>query len=310
MLLVRRPSSRGKPILPGCVATIGVFDGLHLGHQSIIGEVTAEARARALPAVVFSFEPTPQEYMAGEAAPARLMRLREKVMMLRELGIDCLFCPPFDAALATMPPERFIAELLAGTLAVRHLVIGDDFRFGYRRAGSVTTLHEAGPRHGFSVSQSGSVTVAGERASSTVIRAALADGDLGRARLLLGRDYRMTGRVVGGERLGRQLGFPTANLRLHRRQSPLAGIFAVRVAGLGQGLLPGVASLGTRPTVAGGEPLLEVHLFDFNRDIYGHWLHVDFIARLRDEARFDSLEALRGQMLDDAAAARLLLGAD
>lgn len=308
MLLIRRPPYRGSPLLPGCVATIGVFDGLHLGHQRILAEVRDEAARRGLPGVVFSFEPTPQEFMARGEPPARLMRLREKFRFLGAFGLDVLFCPPFDARMERMPAGEFIERLLARTLAVRHLVIGDDFRFGQGRSGTVQQLVECGPAHGFSVSQVGSIAIGGRRVSSTAIRQALAAGELGLARELLGRDYSISGRVVGGQRLGRTLGYPTANLRLHRRRSPLSGIFAVRVRGLGAAPLPGVASCGTRPTVAGTEPLLEVHLFDFSGDLYGRHIDVDFVARLRDEEHFDSLEALRRQMDADAAQARELLG--
>jgi len=308
MLLIRRPPYRGSPLLPGCVATVGVFDGLHLGHQRILTEVREEAARRGLPGVVFSFEPTPQEFMARGEPPARLMRLREKYAFLRSFGLDLLFCPPFDEHMEQMPAAAFIERLLAGTLAVRHLVIGDDFRFGHGRSGTVQQLVERGPAHGFSVNQVGSITVAGRRVSSTAIRQALAAGELALAREQLGRDYSMSGRVVGGQRLGRTLGYPTANLRLHRRRSPLSGIFAVRVRGLGPLPLPGVASCGTRPTVAGTEPLLEVHLFDFAGDLYGRRIDVDFVARLRDEEHFDSLAALRRQMDADAAQARELLG--
>jgi len=308
MLLMRRPRFGDKPILPGCVATVGVFDGLHRGHQRIIARVVEEAALRRLPALVFSFEPTPQEFMARGEPPARLMRLREKYAALAALGVDWLYCPPFDRAMESLSADQFIRELLAGALAVRHLVIGDDFRFGKGRAGTVGLLHETGPAHGFSVEQVGSISLAGRRVSSTAIRSALAAGELAVASALLGRDYRMSGRVVGGQRLGRQLGYPTANLKLGRRRSPVSGIFAVRIGGLGEELLPGVASCGTRPTVDGTEPVLEVHIFDFDQDIYGRHIHVDFVARLRDEVRFADLAALRRQMDLDAAAARRLLG--
>lgn len=307
MQLIRRPRPGDRAVLPGCVATIGVFDGMHLGHQRILGRVRAEAAERGLPSLVFSFEPTPQEVLRPAAAPARLMRFREKAAWLHEAGLDCLYCPPFEPALRDLGPEQFVQTLLVGLLGVRHLVVGDDFRFARDRVGRLADLVEGGVRYGFSVEQMGSVTMRGTRVSSTAIRSALAAGDLDLAGCLLGRPYAMAGRVTGGQRLGRQLGFPTANVRLNRRLCPVQGIFAVRVAGLRDGLLDGVASIGTRPTVAGTEPLLEVHIFDFDQDIYGRHIQVQFIARLRDELRFPDLETLRRQMELDAAEARRAL---
>jgi len=307
MQLIRRPRPGHRAVLPGCVATIGVFDGMHLGHQRILHRVQAEAARRGLPSVVFSFEPTPQEVLRPDSAPARLMRFREKAAWLDGAGLDWLYCPPFGPALRDLAPGAFVEQLLVGLLGVRHLVVGDDFRFARDRAGRLDDLEQGGRRFGFSVEQVGSVTVAGTRVSSTAIRGALAAGDLPLAQALLGRPYAMAGRVAGGLRLGRQLGFPTANVRLNRRQSPVQGIFAVRVAGVLGHRLDGVASVGTRPTVAGTEPLLEVHIFDFDQDIYGRHIQVEFIARLRDEVRFPDLEALRRQMEVDAAEARRIL---
>ncbi len=307
MQVFRRPRQGINAVLPGCVATIGVFDGFHLGHQRILDRVLAESLRLKLPSLVFSFEPTPQEMMRPDHAPARLMRFRDKVSYLRASDIDNFFCPPFDRTLQHYSPEEFIERLLAATLAVRHLVIGDDFRFGRGRTGNIDDLKAGGRQYGFDVEQVGSVIQGGMRVSSTAVRAALAAADLPRARELLGRNYRMSGRVVGGRQLGRQLGFPTANIRLNRRQSPLAGIFAVRVHGLATSPLDAVASLGTRPTVAGVEPLLEVHIFDFDANIYRQRLDVEFVAHLRDEERFADLEALRRQMECDAAEARRLL---
>jgi len=307
MQVFRRPRSGVQAVQSGCVATIGVFDGVHLGHQRILDRVHVEAARLRLPSLVFSFEPTPQEVMSPQQAPARLMRLREKFLVLQSSTIDYLYCPPFDRTLQALAPEEFIEQLLVRTLGVRHLVVGDDFRFGRGRAGTFAHLEEGGRRHGFGVEQVGSVTVGGLRVSSTAIRNALATGDLATARQLLGRTYRMVGRVSRGQRLGRQLGFPTANIRLQRRVSPVSGIFAVRVHGVEAAPRDAVASIGTRPTVAGVEPLLEVHVFDFDGDLYGRQLSVDFVARLRDETRFDDLESLRRQMELDAAEARRLL---
>jgi riboflavin kinase/FMN adenylyltransferase len=309
MRLIRRPADEG-PIPPsGCVATIGVFDGVHVGHQRILRRVMEEAATRGLASLVFTFEPSPREYFRRSLPPARLTRFREKFEVLRELGLGWMFCPRFDARLEALDPAVFIEQLLVRTLKVRHLVVGDDFRFARARAGTLADLQAAGPRHGFTVEQVGSVVLSGARVSSTAVREALGAGDMEQARGLLGRYYAMTGRVVHGDRRGRELGMPTANVNLCRGQSPVAGIFAVRVAGLAAGSLPGVASVGTRPTVNGVTPLLEVHVFDFNRDIYGQYIRVEFVRRLRDELKFPDLPSLQRQMHMDAEAARRVLAA-
>ena len=310
MRLIRR-TSRGQQCLPdGCVATIGTFDGVHLGHQEILARVREHARGAGLPALVFSFEPTPAEFFQGAAAPARLTRFREKYHALRDCGMDWFYCPPFDAHMERLSTQAFVDELLLGVLGVKHVVVGDDFRFAYRRSGRFEDLVEAGKRQGFTAEQMSSVMQDGQRISSTAIRQALQSGDMQRARRWLGRYYQMAGRVLPGRQLGRQLGYPTANVRLARHASAVQGIFAVRVSGLGETRLDGVASLGSRPTVeGGGEPLLEVHLFDFDRDIYGRYIWVEFVARLRDEERFDDLDSLTRQMHLDAAQAREILAA-
>jgi len=309
MQLIRRPG-RVRQCLPnGSAVTIGTFDGVHLGHQSIIARVREQAKSLGVPSVVFSFEPTPAEFFRRDNPPPRLTRFREKFAALSCCGVDCFFCPPFDADMEKLTPDAFIDQLLLGALGVRHVVIGDDFRFAHRRAGRFEDLQSAGERQGFTVERVGSVLENGQRVSSTEIRCALGDGDLGRARQLLGRWYRITGRVVPGRQLGRQLGYPTANIRLARQAVALTGIFAVRVDGLGAKPRDGVASLGYRPTVDGGdaEPLLEVHLFDFNEDIYGRMIDVDFVEYLRQELEFPDLDALTRQMHDDAARARTIL---
>ena len=309
MRLIRRPAEQGEILPSGCVATIGVFDGVHLGHQRILQRVLDEANRRGLESLVFTFEPTPREYFSSASPPARLTRFREKFTVLSGLGLGWMFCPRFDHQLESLEPEAFIGQLLVGTLRVRHLVVGDDFRFARRRAGTVADLQAAGRRAGFTVEQVGSVTADGVRVSSTAVREALAAGEMDRARHLLGRYYSMTGRVIRGRNLGRQLGMPTANVNLCRPLSPVAGIFAVRVAGLAAGLMAGVASVGTRPTIDGVEPLLEVHVFDFDREIYGRYIEVQFVARLRDEVKFPDLPSLQRQMHLDADAARRVLAA-
>ncbi len=307
MRLIRRPGPEARATLTGCVATIGVFDGLHLGHQRIVARVLEQAREAGLPALVFTFEPTPQEVLSKGEPPARLMRLREKAEALGELGVDWLYCPPFDRRMEALEPEEFVREVLVDTLKVRHLVVGDDFRFARARRGGLADLESGGRKHGFGVEQVASVVLDGQRVSSTAIRAALAAGDLDGAARLLGRPYRMCGRVVAGRQLGARLGFPTANVQLRRRRSPISGIFAVRVSGAGPVILDGVASLGTRPTVEGVNPLLEVHLFGFSGRLYGRHIRVDFIAKLRDEVRFPDLESLRAQMEADAREAKARL---
>ncbi|ANO53180.1 bifunctional riboflavin kinase/FAD synthetase [Woeseia oceani] len=310
MYLVSNPTKElYRRVSSGSVVTIGAYDGLHLGHQKLLSRVVAEARERALPAVVMSFEPTPKEYFAGDNPPARLMRFREKFEALAEAGIDIFYCPRFNQAMSAITADTFVRQLLIHALNVRHLVIGDDFRFAVRREGNIELLKRAGKALEFSVEQVASITVGDERVSSTAIRQALMTGDMRKAQRLLGRDYRMSGKVVRGESMGRKLGYPTANVNLKRRLSPVFGIFAVRVSGLGKRVLDGVASVGTRPTFQGTKPLLEVHIFDFDEDIYGRRIHVDFVARLRSEEKFDDVQELVEQMHRDSAAAREILAA-
>lgn len=293
-----------RPRHRGCVATIGNFDGVHLGHQAVLGQTAERAAEMNLPMVVITFEPQPREFFTHGDTPPRLTRFREKMQALRRYSVGRVVCLRFDAALAAMPAAEFIRRLLIDGLAVRYLVVGDDFRFGQGRAGSFAMLSEAGAHHGFQVAAMHSFNVDGERVSSTRIRAALAQGDFATAEKLLGRPYRMCGRVAHGDERGRQLGFPTANIHLHRKSSPLAGVFAVEVFGLEREPLAGVANVGTRPTVGGTRSQLEVHLLDFDGDIYGRYLHVDFLHKLRSEQRFESLAALTAQIAQDVEAAR------
>ncbi|HQU16859.1 MAG: riboflavin biosynthesis protein RibF [Chromatiales bacterium 21-64-14] len=293
-----------QPAHRGCVATIGNFDGVHLGHQAVLGQLAEQGRELALPTTVITFEPHPQEFFAGAAAPPRLTRFREKVLALRRFAVDRVLCLPFDPRLAQLPPEEFIRRVLVDGLGVRYLVVGDDFRFGHGRRGDFHLLQAAGREHGFPVVNLHTFTIDGERVSSTRIRAALAAGDLATAEKLLGRPYRMRGRVARGDGRGRGIGFPTANLHLHRRVSPVRGVFAVQMFGVEGEPVPGVANLGNRPTVDGTHSLLEVHLLDFQGDLYGRHVAVDFLHRIRDEQRFASLDALVQQIHRDVAAAR------
>jgi riboflavin kinase/FMN adenylyltransferase len=298
---LRRPSQR-------CVLTIGSYDGLHLGHQAMLARLLERARAAGEPAVLVTFEPLPREYLQPQEPPPRLTSFRERWRILGAWPLDYLCVLRFDEALRNLSAEEF-AGFLARKLGASAVVVGHDFRFGRAGAANAAGLAEHGRRLGFEVEVLAAVTLDGERISSSGVRAALAASDFARAARWLGRPWTMRARVVGGQRLGRTLGFPTANLPLKRRCAPVAGVFAVRVHGIAARPLAGVASLGTRPTVAGTEALLEAHLFDFAGDLYGREIAVEFVAKLRDEARFASLEALTAQMHCDAAEARRILNA-
>jgi riboflavin kinase/FMN adenylyltransferase len=310
MYLARRPDNIPFDLVrKGCVATIGSYDGLHLGHRKLLDTVLEKARVDNLPSVVMSFEPTPKEYFSSARPPARLTRFREKFEALADYGIDLFYCPRFDEHMKNIAADTFIRQLLIQSLNIRQLIIGDDFRFAKEREGDIDHLQRAGRALDYEVHQAASVLEDGERVSSTAIRKALWAGELDHASRLLGRHYRMSGKVIEGEHLGRELGFPTANVNLRRRQSAVMGIFAVRVSGLGGKSLDAVASVGTRPTFGGTKPILEVHLFDFDEDIYGKYIHVDFIARLRSELKFDEVKDLVEQMHRDAESARAILAA-
>jgi riboflavin kinase/FMN adenylyltransferase len=286
---------------PGrCSLTIGNFDGVHRGHRALIERVTAKARELGLVSCVLTFEPHPREFFDPQAAPARLTRLRDKLELIESAGVERVHVARFDRRFASMPAERFVDEVLVDVLATRWLLVGRDFRFGARRAGDYAALARAGARHGFEVESMADVLFEGTRVSSSAVRAALAAGELDAGERLLGHAYTISGRVAHGAKLGRSLGFPTANIVL-RRPPPLSGIFVVEVDGLG----PGVASIGKRPTVNPVPlPLLEVHLFDWERDLYGEHLRVRFLKKLRDERKYDGLDALREAIAHDAREAR------
>ena len=300
-----RPADAGRN--RGCVLTVGNYDGVHLGHQRVIELVKQRAAELDCTPTVLVFEPSSREFIDPVGAPARLTRWREKFLALESLGVQTVVTLRFDQHMRTMSPSDFVEELIVAGLRTRHLVVGDDFRYGSRAEGTIASLRAAGDAHGFGVEQMAPFVMDGLRVSSTSIRARLELGECEGAARLLGRRYRMMGRVVHGEKLGRTLGFPTANLRLMRRKSPLWGILAVRVYGIGEKPLTGVASLGTRPTVNGVEPLLEVHIFDFAGDLYGRPIEVEFIAKLRGELKFDSLDDMVVQMKTDAEQAREVL---
>lgn len=287
-----------------CVATIGNFDGVHLGHQAVIGQLAEKAAAMNLPTTLITFEPTPAEFFAQDKAPARLSTFREKYVTLKRFAIDRVLVLPFNERLSSMQAEDFISRILIQGLDVRYLVVGDDFRFGKNRAGNFELLQQSGRENSFAVVSMPSFCVDGERVSSSGIRSALAEGDFDRAERLLGRYYHMTGKVAHGDKRGRQWGFPTANINMKRKVIPLRGIFAVEVFGLDREPVFGVANLGTRPTVGGMRTLLEVHLFDFNDEIYGRRINVIFRHKIREEVRFDSFDALKAQIGRDVISAR------
>jgi riboflavin kinase/FMN adenylyltransferase len=280
--------------------TIGNFDGVHLGHQAMLERLKQVANVRRLPAAVMTFEPHPREFFAPDQAPTRLSSLREKLEMLAAAGMDRTYVCRFNYDLARTLPEAFVERVLIQGMGTRWLLVGDDFRFGARRGGDLTMLRTMATRYGYDVESMASVTVAGQRVSSTAIREALGAGDLDLAAQLLGAAYCISGRVVAGDRIGRTLGFPTANVRMRHNRPPLLGIFAVRVHGIGPDPLPGAASLGVRPTVdSRGVPVLEVHLLDFQREIYGRHVRVEFLHKLRDEQRYPDLDELRKQIAID-----------
>ena len=292
----------------GSVVCIGAFDGLHLGHRALVRHAVERARSSGLPAVALSFEPLPREFFARDNPPPRLALPRDRIEGLFALGVDRLGLLRFNAALAAMPAQEFVRRVLAGRLGAREVWIGPEFRFGNRRGGDLALLQAMGGELGFAAGEIEPVHIEGERASSTRIREALRAGEFAHAAALLGRPYSISGRVVRGRQLGRTLGYPTANLRFPRTPA-LSGIYATRVHGVGAAPWPSVSSFGTRPTVDGVEPLLEAHLFDFEGDLYGRHLQVEFVARLRDEEKFPDLQALTAQMHRDAAEARRLLNA-
>jgi riboflavin kinase/FMN adenylyltransferase len=291
----------------GCVVTVGTFDGLHRGHQALLGRLAGRAAAARCSAVMLTFEPMPREFLRPADPPARLTSLRERWRLLGGAALDFLWLLRFGESLRNLPGEAF-AQLLARELRARLVVVGHDFRFGYKGEATAAVLADAGNRLGFGVEVLEPVLLDGERISSSGIREALAASDFARAARWLGRPWSMRGRVRAGNRLGRELGFPTANLALERRRAPVAGIFAVRVHGVDAAARAGVASLGSRPTVGGVETLLEAHIFDYDAALYGREIEVEFVAKLREEQRFAGLTELTAQMRRDAQQARELLG--
>lgn len=295
------PAAADAPV----AVTIGNFDGVHLGHQAMLNRLGGEARARGLCACALTFEPHPREFFAPDRAPVRLTSLREKLALLADYGMERTYVCRFDYRFAQISADAFIERILVQGLGAQYVLVGDDFRFGARRAGDFGLLKSHAARLGYTVDAMGSVTLDGLRVSSTAVREALAEGELPRATALLGRPYSISGRVVHGDALGRNLGYPTANVQMKHNRPPLAGIFAVEVGGVADGLLPGVASLGVRPTVKqNAAPVLEVYLLDFSGDLYGRHVRVDFLHKLRNEEKFADLDTLTRRIAADVAEAR------
>ena len=302
MKLLRGLNDRtpNKALKNGCVATIGNFDGVHLGHQSIVAHVVSKAKEMNLPSVVILFEPQPLEFFTPDTAPARIMRFREKFLYLESLGIDFLLCLPFNRNLAQLSAEGFVEKVLSKRLYVKYLVVGDDFTFGRERSGNYEFLEKWGKTIGFTVQDSLSLMVGGERASSTKIREHLAASRFDEAEKMLGRPFEFSGKVCYGQQLGRQLGVPTINLPIARKKTPIHGIFVVETVIEGdETRYQGVSSLGTRPTVNGKGVLLEVHLFNFDRMIYGSKAHVRPLMKIRDEEKFPNIEIMTKKIFED-----------
>jgi riboflavin kinase/FMN adenylyltransferase len=297
-----------RPRHRGCVLTIGNFDGVHYGHKMLLDHLIAKGRELRAPSMLATFEPTPREYFRGDAVPARLTRFHEKVTLLKHTALDHVLCLPFNERTANTSAEWIVDELLPNVLAIRYLVVGDDFHFGRGAKGDYTMLKAAGDKYGFGVTHMGTLTFEHERVSSTRIREVLAAGDFALAERLLGHPYFIMGRVVYGRQLGRTIGVPTANIPLQRYRAALDGVYAVTVLGLDREY-GGVANIGVRPTVQGKEPLLEVHLFDFAGDIYGRRVTVVFRKRIREERPFPNLDALKVQIQSDMREARTWLAA-
>lgn len=293
-----------KPRHLDCVATIGNFDGLHQGHQTVIQALIKLGKQLNLPTCVILFEPHPQEFFYQDKAPARLMRLREKIKLLQLLTIDRILCLRFNKRLAESSAEEFVKKVLVDKLGIKALIIGDDFRFGIGREGDFFLLEKLGHEYGFNVFPTPTVLFENERIGSSRVRNAVREADFALAELLLGRRFRLSGRIIYGDQRGRLLGFPTANIGLHRRVIPLQGVFIVNIYGLTKKPLAGIVNCGKRPTIKGLKNLLEVHLFDFAQDIYGQFIEVEFLKKIRDEKKFDNLEALKQQITQDVGIAK------
>lgn len=292
----------------GCVATIGNFDGVHLGHQKMMRALSEKGRELKLPVVVVTFEPHPKDFFVPQFAPSRICRLRDKLVFLRDCGIDYAYLIRFNSVVAHMKADEFINDILVDGLGVKYLVVGDDFRFGAAREGDFDLLVSQGKEKGFAVSRMPTYPLDGSRVSSSRIRASLMENDIGYAAKLLGREYSISGRVRHGKKIGRELNFPTANIGLPQMPFPLNGVYFVRVYGLDNKVLPAVANVGCRPTVDGGLTVLEVHVLEFDEEIYGRYIRVGFLHFLREEKKFDSIDELREQIEQDVAQSKTFFG--
>ena len=288
----------------GCVLTIGNFDGVHRGHRQLIDALCEKAKALGVPSMLMTFEPQPREFFAGTKLPARLTRFREKVYLLNQTPLDRLLCLPFNERTANIEADWFAKDFVVDQVGAKHLVIGDDFRFGRGREGDFALFERYGRIHGYSVSAMSTLLQGEARISSTLIREILAAGDFTAATNLLGHEYFIMGRVVYGRQLGRQLNVPTANIRLQRYRAALEGVYCVTVEGIAGAVRHGIANIGVRPTVDGKEPLLEVHVFDYTGNLYGDLIKVTFKQKLREERAFDSIDALKTQIIQDIEQAR------
>jgi riboflavin kinase/FMN adenylyltransferase len=297
-----------RPRHHGCVASMGNFDGLHLGHQAVLSQLREAAASKGVPSTAIIFEPQPAEYFHPTAQPPRLSALREKLLLFQGFGIDRICVLRFDEYFAAQTAEEFATNTLVDGFGIRELIIGDDFKFGSSRGGDFFALQEFGARYGFTVRRTLSYILDGERVSSTAVRQKLIDGDFIGAGKFLGRRYFIAGRVVHGQHRGRSLGFPTANLKLNRFRAPLNGIYASYVSGLGDTLLPSVTYVGSRPIIEDPTYVVETHVFDYNADFYGRHLKVEFVEKVRGDLPFESFEKLRQQMVVDCADARDILG--
>lgn len=305
MKLIRGLHNLSDLMLSQSAVTIGVFDGVHRGHQEVLAHLKREAQSLGLQTAVITFEPMPGEFLFPDKAPPRLMTFREKYQALEKLGIDYLLCLRFSDRLRTMSPRAFVEDIFVEGLNARYIAFGDDFRFGENRAGDLLFTEALSAEMGYQVVPTSTFDIQGERVSSTRIRAALARADFELAAELLGKPFKLSGKVLKGKQLGRTIGSPTANIALKRVKSPLHGVYAVRVTGGGLSDAPGVANVGVRPTVNDGMLAnLEVHLFDFDGDLYGERLDVEFLSKLRDEKKFESLDALKAAIAVDQQAAR------
>jgi len=309
MKLIRGLYNLRQPI-PASAVTIGNFDGVHRGHQLVISQLKQVAATTSLPTVVIIFEPQPIEYFAPDKAPKRLARFREKIAYLKAQQIDYLLCLHFDQKLAAQSAEDFVQQILIDSLNTKHLVIGDDFHFGKNRQGNFQFLKDNSERYGFMVDETKTLMMDGERVSSTRIRESIRQGDFEKAAELLGRPYSLSGRIAHGQKLGRELGYPTINIKMGDKTLIVKGIFAVNVKGLDNRVLEGVASIGTRPTVNGVDTILEVYILDFDRDVYGYSVEVNFLHKIRNEEKFASLEELAAHIAQDTEKAKAFFKRD